>query len=94
MVYILTNKNHTVLYVGVTNDLIRRIFEHKNGLNPNSFSARYNLQKLVSFESFSSIEEEILREKQIKGGNRSKKIALINSLNSDWKDLSEEVESW
>lgn len=86
-VYIITNKNNTVVYVGVTEDLVRRIFEHKTKTNPKSFSARYNLEKLVYFEGFHSIEEAIIREKQLKAGNRKKKEFLINSLNPNWIDL-------
>ncbi|TDQ19357.1 putative endonuclease [Algoriphagus boseongensis] len=93
-IYIMTNFKNTVLYTGVTNDLIRRVFEHKNGLNPNSFSFKYKLTKLVFFESFHSIEEAIAREKQIKGGSRSKKEKLINSINPEWKDLWEEIQSF
>ena len=67
-VYILTNKNHKTLYVGVTNDLQRRLGEHKERINPKSFTARYKCNKLVYFEEFSDIESAIRREKQIKGG--------------------------
>ncbi len=86
-IYILTNKYNTTLYVGVTSNLIDRISEHKNKKHPHSFSSRYNLQKLVYYESFHSIEEAIIREKRIKGWIRSKKIELIESINKDWKDL-------
>jgi len=93
-VYIMTNSRHTVLYTGVTNDLIRRVYEHKNGLNPNSFTSKYNVTKLVYFESFHSIEEAIKREKQIKGGSRKGKENLVNSINPDWEDLSGGVNEW
>ena len=86
-IYILTNDLNTVLYTGVTNDLFRRISEHKNKLNPNSFTAKYNLNKLVYFESFFNVSDAIVREKQIKAGSRKKKILLVESLNPDWKDL-------
>ena len=89
-IYILTNKNNTVLYTGVTSDLRKRLYEHKNKSHPSGFTARYNVSKLVYFEVFSLIEEAIAREKQIKGGSRKKKIQLIDSLNPDWKDLSGE----
>ncbi len=89
-IYILTNKNNTVLYTGVTSDLRKRLYEHKNKIHPSGFTARYNVSKLVYFEVFSSIEEAIAREKQIKGGSRKKKNQLIDSLNPDWKDLSGE----
>jgi putative endonuclease len=90
-VYIITNKNNTVLYTGVTNDLYERILIHREKINKNSFSARYNLEKLVYFEEFQSIEDAINREKQIKSGSRQKKIAHIENLNSEWKDLIDEV---
>ncbi|HRW63221.1 MAG TPA: GIY-YIG nuclease family protein, partial [Bacteroidales bacterium] len=87
-VYILTNKNNTVLYTGVTNDLKRRLEEHAQKINPNSFTSRYNLYKLVYYESFFLIGDAIAREKQIKAGSRAKKVALINSVNPTWNDLS------
>src|SRR5690606_21407017 len=93
-VYIMTNKHHTTLYTGVTADLWRRVNEHKAGTHPHSFTKRYNLFKLVYFETFHSIEEAIAREKQIKGGSREKKIQLINAMNKDWVDLSDEVSEW
>ena len=83
----MTNNHNTVLYTGVTEDLIRRVHEHKTKYYPSSFTAKYNLDKLVYFESFHSIEEAIAREKQIKGGSRLKKEALINSVNPTWIDL-------
>ena len=88
-VYIMTNKLNTVLYVGVTNDLMRRVYEHKSKLDPNSFTAKYNLNKLVYFESTNSVESAISREKQLKSGSRKRKIDLINSVNPDWNDLYE-----
>ena len=87
-VYIMTNKSRT-LYTGVTNDLMRRVYEHKNKL-VEGFTSRYNIQYLVYYESTSSIYSAIEREKQIKGLLRAKKLALINSMNPEWKDLSEE----
>jgi putative endonuclease len=86
-VYILTNKNNAVLYIGVTNDLIRRILEHKEKLYRTSFSAKYNLGKLVYFENFHNIEEAISREKQLKAGSRIKKEKLIHGMNPEWLDL-------
>lgn len=86
-VYIITNNNNTTLYTGVTSNLKDRIWEHKEKKHPNSFSAKYNLYKLVYYEGFNSIEEAIGREKQIKNGSRKKKIALIESYNPDWKNL-------
>ncbi len=86
-VYILTNKSNNVLYIGVTNDLIRRIFEHKNKL-VEGFTKKYNLQKLVYYEATSNIESAINREKQLKNWHRDWKINLIDQFNLDWKDLS------
>ena len=86
-VYILTNKNNNVLYTGVTSDLKKRIYEHKNKIYSTSFTNKYNINKLVYYEAFHSIEEAIAREKQIKGGSRDKKIKLIEDLNPDWNDL-------
>ena len=85
-IYIMSNKNKTVLYTGVTNDLRRRVYEHKEKLIE-GFTKKYNINKLVYYESFRDVESAILREKQIKGGSRAKKIGLINSTNLDWKDL-------
>jgi putative endonuclease len=89
-VYIMTNKYNTVLYTGVTNNLVRRVFEHRNGLIK-GFTQKYKLHKLVWFETTDSIQTAILREKQIKGGSRQKKIDLIVSINPEWKDLWEEI---
>ena len=91
-IYILTNKNNTVLYTGVTSDLRKRLYEHRNKIYASSFTTKYNVSKLVYFEVFSLIEEAIAREKQIKGGSRKKKIELIESINPEWKDLSGEFE--
>ena len=91
-VYLLTNKRNTVLYTGVTNNLERRIYEHKNKLIE-GFTARYNINKLVYFESTTSIEIAIQREKQIKGWLRKRKNELVESINPEWKDLSEEWDS-
>lgn len=71
--YIMTNKNNTVLYTGVTSNLIKRVYEHKESIFPDSFTSKYNLNKLVYFEGFNRIEDAIAREKQIKGGSRRKK---------------------
>ncbi len=89
-VYIMTNKHNTVLYTGVTNDLARRVWEHKEKLK-GGFASRYNLTKLVYYEVFDSIKSAIAREKQIKAGSRRKKVELINKMNSEWKDLYEEL---
>lgn len=89
--YIVTNKNRTTLYVGVTSNLAARIQEHREKKYPHSFTARYNLDRLVFYENFTRIEEAIAREKQLKGGSRKKKEELINNLNPEWKDLGDEV---
>ena len=86
-VYIMTNKSRT-LYTGVTNNLMRRVYEHKNKL-VSGFTSRYNIQYLVYYETSSSIYSAIEREKQIKGWLRAKKIALIESMNPEWKNLSD-----
>ena len=85
-VYLMTNKNNTVLYTGMTNDLIRRVHEHKNNIG-SKFTRKYNVYKLVYYEIFGDPENAILREKQIKAGSRQKKIDLINSINEGWDDL-------
>ncbi len=89
-VYIMTNKNHTVLYTGITNDIKRRVYEHKQKL-VEGFTKRYNVTKLVYFEVFSDAYNAIAREKQIKGGSRQKKIDLINRMNPSWNDLYDEL---
>ncbi len=86
-VYILTNKSNSVLYTGVTNDLIRRGYEHRNHLDKNSFSAKYNVTKLVYFEETSDVKSAIEREKQIKSWSRMKKFFLIREKNSALEDL-------
>ena len=86
----MTNKNRTTLYIGVTNNLARRVLEHKNH-KLKGFSDRYNLEILVYFEISDNINAAIYREKQIKGGSRLKKIALIESFNPDWLDLSQDI---
>ena len=90
-IYIVTNKNNTTLYIGVTSNLPKRILEHQEKRYENSFSARYNLNKLVYFEQFQMIGDAIAREKQLKGGNRGTKINLINNFNPNWNDLYEEI---
>ena len=90
-VYITTTRKNTVLYVGVTSDLGGRISEHKSKKYPGSFTARYNVDKLVWYEFHNHIEAAIEREKQIKGWLRKKKIALIESMNPNWKDLYDEL---
>ena len=89
-VYILTNYNNTVLYIGVTSNLIRRISEHKNGTVV-GFSKKYRLNKLVYYEIHQKITDALTREKYLKGKNRKYKEELINSINSSWLDLSESL---
>ena len=85
-VYMLTNKSNTVIYTGITNNLKRRIYEHKEKL-VEGFTKRYNVTKLVYYEIFRDAENAIMREKQIKSGSRAKKIALVNGMNPTWNDL-------
>lgn len=87
-VYILASKRNGTLYTGVTNNLERRMYEHKNKLVP-GFTSRYDVSMLVYFESCSDIQVAIEREKQIKAWTRKRKLSLIESMNPDWKDLSE-----
>jgi len=86
-VYIMTNRSRT-LYTGVTNDLQRRVYEHKRKL-VDGFTKKYNLSRLVYYETTNDVRSAIAREKQIKGWVRSKKIALVESMNPTWRDLSE-----
>jgi len=87
----MANYLNTVLYVGVTNDLTRRVWEHKNHVHPTSFTSRYNVHKLVYYACGDSVEDAISYEKQLKSGSRKKKDKLINEFNPYWKDLSNEV---
>ena len=93
-VYIMTNKHHTVFYTGVTANLIVRVQQHRQKFYPKSFTARYNADLLMYYESHSTIGEAIAREKQVKKYSRIKKIALIESMNADWLDLFDEVRNW
>ena len=88
-VYILTNKNKNVLYTGVTNDLIRRVYEHKQHFDKNSFTSKYNVTNLVYFEETNDAKAAIEREKQIKSWNRMKKFFLIKGKNPTFEDLYE-----
>ncbi len=90
-VYILTNSHRNVLYTGVTNDLVRRVYEHKHHLDKGSFTARYNVEILVYYEIATDIEAAIEREKQIKGWNRKRKNKLIERKNPNWLDLYEGI---
>jgi putative endonuclease len=89
--YIMCNAQNTVLYCGATDDLIRRVNEHKNGVYTNSFTARYNINKLVYFVSFTYISDAFAREKQVKGGSRKKKIDLVERVNPEWIDLFDRI---
>jgi len=88
--YIMTNQRNTVLYTGVTNDLRKRVHEHKEKL-VDGFTKRYNITKLVYYEIFDDVENAIVREKQIKSGSREKKVKLIDAMNKEWRDLYEEL---
>jgi len=85
-IYILSSNNHNALYTGITNDLIRRVYEHKNKLVP-GFTVKYNVNSLVYYEIYFDPVSAIEREKQIKAGSRKKKISLIESNNREWQDL-------
>ena len=89
-VYILANYRNGTLYVGVTNDLLRRVYEHREGLIE-GFTKKYNVHQLVYFESTDDVRSAILREKQLKGGSRKKKLALIETGNKDWLDLYDSI---
>jgi len=89
-IYLITNKHDTVIYTGVTNDLRKRVYEHREGL-VDGFTKKYNVKKLVYYEIADDIESAIAREKQIKAGSRKKKIALIKSMNPAFKDLYTEL---
>jgi putative endonuclease len=89
-IYLLTNKRNNVLYAGVTNDLVRRIYEHKNKLQK-GFTEKYNVDRLVYYEAYADIVDAITREKQIKGWSRKKKDDLVSQLNPEWKDLYEDI---
>ena len=88
--YILTNKTNRVLYCGVTDNLARRIYEHKQEIVP-GFTAKYHAHKLVWYEHYERIEYAIAREKQLKAGSRKKKVDLITAMNPDWNDLYEDI---
>ena len=89
-VYINTNQRHTVLYIGITNNILDRNNQHKKKINKRSFTYRYNVDKLVYYETFDNVAEAIAREKQIKNYSRKKKEILINSINPEWRDLSKD----
>ncbi len=93
-VYIMTNKRNSTLYTGVTSDLKKRVWEHKNNVYPESFTTKYNCHTLVYYAGFHRIEEAIAEEKRIKGGSRSAKLKLIETQNPQWNDLWVEIENW
>jgi putative endonuclease len=86
-VYMMTNRSHTTLYTGMTNDLVRRVHEHKHR-SVSGFTSRYNIDRLLHFESYRYVDQAIAREKEIKGWRREKKVALIREHNPDWRDLT------
>ena len=90
-VYILSNSNRNVIYTGVTNDLVRRVYEHKNHLDKGSFTSRYNVENLVFYEVTTDVDSAIAREKQTKGWNRKRKEKLIEARNPNWNDLYEQM---
>lgn len=90
-VYIMSNALNTVVYTGVTNDLLRRVYEHKTSFDPDSFTARYSVHNLVYYEIHSTMPLAIAREKQIKSRSRRYKNELVNSMNPGWKDLYPEL---
>ena len=92
-IYLLSNQRNNVLYTGVTSDLVKRVYEHKQKF-VEGFTKKYHVDKLVYYEGFDEMIEAITREKQIKGWLRRKKIDLIESINPEWKDLYEEVIEW
>ena len=92
-VYILSNKTNKVLYVGVTSDLVRRIYEHRNHM-VEGFTDRYNVTTFLYFEEYSLIKDAIIREKQLKGWRHDKKIELIKKINPEFKDLYDDLMTW
>jgi len=92
-VYILANLNRSVLYVGVTSDLVTRVAAHRKRLEPSSFTARYRVDRLVHFDAFEDITVAIQREKQLKGWSRAKKLRLIERDNPSWEDLWDSLAS-
>ncbi|MFF5380728.1 GIY-YIG nuclease family protein [Pedobacter suwonensis] len=93
-IYIMTNYQRTTLYIGVTSDLRSRIYEHQNKIYPKSFTSKYNLTLCVYYEVYTSIEEAIDREKQLKKWSRPKKDTLIDNFNKSWDDLTNIINEW
>jgi putative endonuclease len=94
VVYIMANKRNGTLYTGVTSDIRNRVWEHRNNVFPDSFTAIYHCHQLVYYCAFHRIEEAIAEEKRIKGGNRKAKLKLIENTNPEWNDLWEEIKEW
>ena len=90
-VYILSNEHKNILYIGVTNDLVKRIYEHKMHLDRNSFTARYHVTRLIYYEHCNEAESAIAREKQLKGWNRKRKEKLIATMNPQWEELYDRI---
>ena len=90
-VYILSNNTHTTIYTGVTNNLVRRVYEHRHELADQSFTAKYKIHRLVYYEATNDVRAAIEREKQIKGWNRARKNKLVESMNPTWEDLYESI---
>ena len=90
-VYIMSNRTHTTIYIGMTNNLLRRVDEHRNKLFPESFTAKYGIDRLVYFEATNDVNAAIQREKQLKSWSRKRKNALIESMNPEWDDLYEQI---
>lgn len=90
-VYILSNNTHTTIYTGVTNDLIRRVYEHKHEMDSKSFTAKYSIHRLVYYEVTNDVRSAIEREKQIKSWSRARKNRLVESMNPLWQDLYESI---
>ena len=93
-VYIMASPNKGVLYVGVTADLYKRVYDHRHKFHPDSFTAKYNCVTLVYYSGFDRIEEAIAEEKRIKAGKRKQKEELIETMNKDWNDLWDNVQHW
>jgi len=92
-VYILASQKNGTLYIGMTSDLLSRNFQHRNKLNPDSFTAKYNVDKLMFYEAYADVYDAITREKQLKAWKRQWKIDLIEKDNPSWKDLFKDITS-
>ena len=93
-VYMITTRNNTTLYIGVTSDLLSRTMQHREKYYPKTFTTQYNINKLVYYEHHATIVEAIAREKQLKRWSRIKKEWLINNMNPEWRDLFEDIKDW